>query len=261
MSEHHKILDAPRISRTIGKLVRRIEERFGQSGLLNVARELEQLSIKATDQVDEIAKPNLWWRALVATVLLVLTIVFVVAVSAVIQRVKLEGQVSLLDLLGALEAATNELVFIGLALIFIVNIERRYKRKRALNAMHELRSIAHVIDMHQLTKDPSVYSASLSGTLSSPKRSLTLAELMRYLNYCSELLSLTGKVAALYIQRFDDEVTLASAGEVENLVTGLCQKIWQKIVIAEELSERLGNDHKVSIILPREKDEIVQIDA
>src|SRR5258708_24597219 len=29
----------------------------------------------------------------------------------------------------------------------------RIKRARALKAMHELRSLAHIIDMHQLTKD------------------------------------------------------------------------------------------------------------
>jgi hypothetical protein len=35
-----------------------------------------------------------------------------------------------------------------------MTIETRVKRRRALRAIHELRSIAHVIDMHQLTKDP-----------------------------------------------------------------------------------------------------------
>lgn len=84
----------------------------------------------------------------------------------------------------------------------------------------------------------------------APDCSLTLAELMRYLKCCTEWLSLTGKVAAIYIQRFDDEVTLASAREVGNLVTGLCQKRWQEIVIAEELAVKFGNDRKVEFILP-----------
>ena len=33
---------------------------------------------------------------------------------------------------------------------------------------------------------------------------MTPFQLSRYLNYCSEMLSLTGKIAAVYIQRFDD---------------------------------------------------------
>ena len=48
---------------------------------------------------------------------------------------------------------------------------------------------------------------------------MTLFELSRYLDYCSEALSLTGKVAALYVQRFDDPVALQAVNEVEELTT------------------------------------------
>ena len=48
---------------------------------------------------------------------------------------------------------------------------------------------------------------------------MSAAELVRYLDYCSELLSLTGKLAALYIQRFDDEITLSAVNDIENLTT------------------------------------------
>ena len=50
----------------------------------------------------------------------------------------------------------NIIVLMGAALFFLVTIEDRLKRRRALTALHELRSIVHVIDMHQLTKDPSM---------------------------------------------------------------------------------------------------------
>ena len=58
-------------------------------------------------------------------------------------------------------------------------------------------------------------------------------EIGRYLDYCSELLSLTGKIAALYVQHFDDAVVIASANEVEQLCTGLARKIWQKITLLQ----------------------------
>jgi len=125
---------------------------------------------------------------------------------------------------------------IGVVVFFLIGFERRIKRQKALKAIHQLRAVAHVIDMHQLTKDPAAYNDSYVSTASSPQRSLTTAELIRYLDYCSELLSLTGKLAALYIQRFDDEVALSAANDIENLTTHLSRKIWQKVMIAHNTS-------------------------
>lgn len=48
------------------------------------------------------------------------------------------------DLLQSSEAVINELIFLALALYFLVNLEQRLKRRIALNALHRLRSIAHV---------------------------------------------------------------------------------------------------------------------
>jgi hypothetical protein len=45
------------------------------------------------------------------------------------------------------------------------------------------------------------------------------------------MLSLIGKLAALYVQKFDDPVALAAVNEVEELTTGLSRKIWQKIMV------------------------------
>ena len=62
-------------------------------------------------------------------------------------------------------------------------------------------------------------------------------ELSRYLDYCSEALSLTGKVAALYMKGFDDPVALQAVNEVESLTTGLSRKIWQKLTILYSMGE------------------------
>jgi len=61
-----------------------------------------------------------------------------------------------------------------------------------------------------------------------------------YLDYCSEMLSLIGKLAALYVQKFDDPVALAAVNEVEDLTTGLSRKIWQKIMILNADSVKTG---------------------
>jgi hypothetical protein len=84
--------------------------------------------------------------------------------------------------------------------------------------------------MHQLTKDPtSVLKAG--ATKSSPKRDLSPYELMRYLDYCTEMLSLTGKLAALYMQGLRDPVVIQAVNEIEELTTNLSRKMWQKIMI------------------------------
>jgi hypothetical protein len=135
--------------------------------------------------------------------------------------------------LQGVEAAANIVVLVGALLFFLISLETRHKRNRSLRDLHTLRSIAHVIDMHQLTKDPSQYIAGAIGTASSPKRSMTPFELTRYLNYCSEMLSLTNKLAALYAQNLPDTVVIDAVNDIEELTTNLSSKIWQKITIID----------------------------
>jgi hypothetical protein len=137
----------------------------------------------------------------------------------------------LADFIQVLEAGINDVVLIGAAVFFLVTVEGRVKRRRGLDALHELRSIAHVIDMHQLTKDPERSVSKPDRTASSPAGAMPPEQLGRYLDYCSELLSLTGKVAAVYIRDFQDPVVLSAVNEVEDLTTGLSRKIWQKLMV------------------------------
>ena len=64
---------------------------------------------------------------------------------------------------------------------------------------------------------------------------MTPFELSRYLDYSSEMLSLLSKTAALYVQHFNDPVTLSAVNDVEELTTGLSRKIWQKIMILDRI--------------------------
>jgi hypothetical protein len=124
------------------------------------------------------------------------------------------------------------LIVIGVAALYLTSLESRWRRDQALKALHEFRSIVHVIDMHQLTKDPSAFGAPR--TSSSPDRSMTVPQLLRYLGYCSELLSLAGKVAALYADKLRDPVVIDAVGDIERLTTDLSQKIWQKIELFQQ---------------------------
>ena len=87
--------------------------------------------------------------------------------------------------------------------------------------------------MHQLTKDPEMVLAGRAPTAASPQRNMTPFELNRYLDYCSEMLALVSKIAALYVQSFPDSDTVAAVNDIESLITELSQKIWQKLVILD----------------------------
>jgi hypothetical protein len=88
--------------------------------------------------------------------------------------------------------------------------------------------------MHQLTKDPSQVIVGVGNrTPSSPKRTLTAYQLTRYLDYCTEMLSLVGKLAALYAQSNSDSVVLQAVNDIETLTNGISRKIWQKIMILD----------------------------
>ena len=69
-----------------------------------------------------------------------------------------------------IEAAMNITVLTGAALFFLWIDPSPIKRRRALDDLHVFRSIAHVIDMHQLTKDPSALLDRITPTASSPAR-------------------------------------------------------------------------------------------
>jgi hypothetical protein len=137
------------------------------------------------------------------------------------------------ELVPLAEAATNELLLIGAAVIYLVSSENRTKRRRVMHAVNQLRAIAHVIDAHQLTKDPQGPRHEGERTEHSPRRELSAYEIGRYLDYCSELLSMTAKLGFLYVQRFDDPVATNAVKELEDLTSGLSRKIWQKLMILE----------------------------
>ncbi len=139
----------------------------------------------------------------------------------------------------ALEASISSVVFIGAAIIFFTSWENRIKRRRALKAIHELRALAHIVDMHQLTKDPESYFAPVQSTAAPVKRAMSPFELNRYLDYCSESLALISKIAALYVQGFEDPVLLDAVDDVEDLTAGFSRKIWQKLTILETLGRSL----------------------
>jgi len=221
-------LDPEKITETVEKLRRRIGERFPDSGLSGVCAELLKVTREAEERADRIGKPQ---RALRVAVGLLVAVIVAGPVLLVSQLRLPSGGFDVAGFIQVSEAGVNLLIVVGAAILFLFTVETRIKRARAIKAIHELRALAHVIDMHQLTKDPERSAGGSRHTASSPRHNLTPFELTRYLDYCSEMLSVTGKIAALYVQKFNDPVVLDAAEDVEGLTTSLSRKIWQKIMI------------------------------
>jgi hypothetical protein len=120
-------------------------------------------------------------------------------------------------------------VFAAIAVVFLWAFPERLERRALLRLLHRLRSLAHVIDMHQLSKDPEQLSPTYTPTAQSVVHGLDADQLYHYLTYCSEMLSLTAKTSALCGEHSTDGVVLETISYIETLTTELSNKIWQKI--------------------------------
>lgn len=231
-------LDAQKIVETVQALRERIEERFPGSGLGKVVSELLAVARENAARAHWIQRPHLALRA-ASGVLCLGVLAVLVGLLLQIRQFKFDDYTNSIQ---ALDSSIGSVVFIGAALLFVLQWENRIKRNRALRAVHELRALAHIIDMHQLSKDPESYF-SRSVTAAPVKREMSLYELSRYLDYCSDALALISKIAALYVQDFQDTVLLDAVDDVEDLTAGFSRKIWQKITIIESLGRTAAATH------------------
>ena len=230
-------LSAQKVESTLAQLAARIAERFPASGLLGVCESLVTVATLTADRARRIARPYIGFRLMSLAVVLI-----VVAAAAYITRMldwqSFKGSQNVYNFMQGIDAAVNLLVLTAGGIWFFMTLETRLKRRRIQRGLYELRSYAHVIDMHQLTKDPTVILNPGQRTSSSPRRVMTRFELTRYLEYCAEMLSLIAKLAALYAGATSDSEILAAVNEVEQLTNNLGRKIWQKIMILGQLDER-----------------------
>jgi len=224
----YRRLDPQKTIATLNTLADRIDERFPGASLNAVCKELSAIATETCGRIAWVSRP---YKAIRFAVILV------IAAAAclgwfLIRRVRMQGDGFSIE---ELEAGTNAIVLTGAALFFLFSLESRLKRAKILHGIDELRAMSHVVDMHQLTKDPSqMLTFAAKRTKSSPQRTLTAFQLTRYLDYCSELLSLIGKLAALYAQSTSDSVVLQAVNDIETLTNGISRKIWQKIMILDD---------------------------
>ena len=237
---NYRRLEPDELIKTIMALRQRIADKFGERGLTNICGELAGVARDAKHRTARLRRP-IWLLRLipiVATVAIVyVTWAMHASITVVDANVEKLLSKELQDLMRAVRqllssaalpialAVPVPLVFAMFA--FIWSLEARWKRHRTLRYLHELRSLVHVIDMHQLTKDPHPMSDG------SDTEHLSGELLMRYLDYCSELLSMSAKVATLYAESSHDAVVIEAVSDLVQVTSNLSSKIWQKLTIIE----------------------------
>ena len=227
----YRRLDPRLIIATAETLEQRIAERFPYSGLRRVAAELVTLSNDLAASAKTLEAPIWWLRILTGAAILggAATFLFFGTILS-FSRISSDEA---FDFVQGIEASINTILLAGLGFLALARSEERIKRTRVFAELHALRSLIHVIDMHQLTKDPAALSENFRPTPHSPVRITNRQDLARYLDYCSEMLSITGKLAALFAQSVNDEVVVGAVNDIEELGSNLSRKIWQKITMIE----------------------------
>ncbi|MDX8444717.1 hypothetical protein [Mesorhizobium captivum] len=228
----YRALDPKLIIETAERLEERVAERFPDAGLRGVAGELVSLSRDLAKAAKALEAPIWWLRGVIIAAVVAGALVFLF-VGTVLPLDRISGPDDAVQSVQGIEASVNMIILAVLGFLALVRSEERIKRKKVFRELHGLRSLIHVIDMHQLTKDPATLSANFKPTAHSPARITNAPDLARYLDYCSEMLSITGKIAALFAQSVNDDVVVDGVNDIENLASNLSRKIWQKITLIE----------------------------
>lgn len=226
----YREIDPTKLILTISKMADRVEEQFPSSGLSAVANEVAAVAEGTVARVAEIKKPRIGLRMGVGImVLLVLSgpLLFSLVLSFS------EEVTNLGDFLEATDAGLHMLLVLAGGIFFLVGMENRMRRNQALDAIAEFRSLAHLVDLHQINKDPGLDSLKPP---EDDKRTVRSDEaLASYLDFSGDLLSIVGKLAAYYAQNLSDRVVLDAVNEIETLTSSLSNKLWLKILVLREM--------------------------
>ncbi|MCF6101688.1 hypothetical protein [Mesorhizobium muleiense] len=228
----YRTLDAKLIIETAERLEKRIAERFPDTGLRGVAIELVSLSRDLAKAAKALEAPIWWLRGVVIVTIAAGALMFLF-VGTILPLGRISGTHDAIQSVQGIESLINMIILAMLGFLALIRTEERIKRKQVFRKLHGLRSLIHVIDMHQLTKDPAALSTDFKPTSHSPARITDRADLARYLDYCSEMLSITGKIAALFAQSVNDDVVVDGVNDIESLGSNLSRKIWQKITLID----------------------------
>jgi hypothetical protein len=210
---HHpdRHLDPNKLINTSAALTAWIDKDFNHAHLARVAANVHRLTQEAVVTAERIRRPI--WPLRIGIWGLILAFVAGAVHQLVTHRLD--------EILRFLDETKGAALYIGVFLLAFITLEVRFKRRRALRAIGELRAVAHIVDMHQLAKDQ---------TIEEFREHTTPEKMESYLHACIALLALLSKIGQLYVEHFPDTVATQSVNDFEMITTGLSNKIWMKIL-------------------------------
>ncbi len=228
-------ISAEMLSETATSIHRRIVERFPQANLRNLAA---SVAIKV-ENVADAAKRDFAPRWFITLVLFLLVTAVLSAAGWGLYRMGLHfGSPDWTELVQSADAALQMILVIGVAVWSLLSLGHKLQRSRQLAYLESLREFIHLLDLHQLEKDPDRLSRRPDeNTSSSPKMEhVSTAFLMgRYLDYVSELLAVVATMAAYYAANARDEVVLGVVREIGASASQHRLHIGQKAAILAQL--------------------------
>ena len=117
---------------------------------------------------------------------------------------------------------STSLILLAGALWFLITIENRIKRRKALMYIEELREFLHVIDVTQLFYTPLVYNPDPAAARTSATFDYT------YFLFCTQMLGVISNLAPLYTRGAANDSILRAASEVEMLANAITVKLLSK---------------------------------
>jgi hypothetical protein len=141
MELEYRHLRADKLIETAERLALQVTRRFPSASLGEVACVITNVTREAAEKADKIHQPN-WWLRIVLIALGLLTLAGAGVVAATLPG---EGSVwaRLADFLIKMQGAA---VFLSALVVFFWTLETRFKRSKAVLAIHELRALAHIIE-------------------------------------------------------------------------------------------------------------------
>ena len=224
------------VAAACASLASRIHERFPDRGIDQHAQWFAQHAARVV--MDGPLRMRHWLRLLVTTA--GACVAFAILFSPVLLYVRrMDVFEDLPTYLQSLDAFITILAATVAGRVTWVAYVGYWERQQVLPKLNGLRSFAHVTDMLQLSKSPTRILFPTSSETGWDDDHPDAVSMSAYLAFCAELHSMTAKVAALYGEWTSDATVMVAIDDVEDLCASLESKTSQKILLLEQLNQRI----------------------
>lgn len=216
--EGHR-LDPARIIETAENLAREVGEKLPGSSLAGLAVKLLHVAHATEERARRARRPIYAIRVLS----LLAISASLLALWYLLRHIHARWEFgTITEVFEAADAGFNLLILLAGALWFLITIENRIKRRKALMYIEELREFLHVIDVTQLFYTPLVYNPDPAAARTSATFDYT------YFLFCTQMLAVISNLAPLYTRGAAGDSILRAASEVEMLANAITVKLLSK---------------------------------